>query len=291
MSDQTVANPALDITAINPDEFPARDLVRITGKRAKHFQAVMSRRVLEEIHAHGQSVTDAEICGVLVGNVYHDKHGPYLHISASIRGDKAQGHAAQVTFTDETWTAIHETMDRDYTNARIVGWYHTHPGFGIFLSGMDLFIQDNFFNLPWQVAFVYDPIGGDEGMFFWRKGKSQREKILIEEPDIDEARGRDGHKWTLRKNRYDATSKPPTSMKSVLATAFILFFLSFVGMYVYLYLNPSGLDPLVDKWKQWRGSPTTQAVAAPTTAPAKVVATKKTHPTTKPVATTKQGRK
>jgi proteasome lid subunit RPN8/RPN11 len=279
MSDQTVVNPALDITAINPDEFPARELGRFAGKRAKHFQAVMSRSVLDEIHAHGQSITDAEICGVLVGNVFHDKFGPYLRIHASIRGDKAQGHAAQVTFTDETWTAINEKMDRDYADARIVGWYHTHPGFGIFLSGMDLFIQDNFFNLPWQVAFVYDPIGGDEGMFFWRKGKSSREKILIEEPDIDEARGREGHQWTVRNHGYEATSKP--SSKVPIAAAILMFFLSFVGMFVYLQRNPSGLDPLVDKWKQWTGSPTTQPVA-PTTAP--VVAPKKVHPTTKATA-------
>ncbi len=276
MSDQTVINPALDISAINASEFPVRELARITGKRSKHFQVIMCRSVLDEIHAHGQSITDAEICGVMVGNVYHDKYGPYLRIHASIRGDKAQGHAAQVTFTDETWTAINEKMDREYADARIVGWYHTHPNFGIFLSGMDLFIQDNFFNLPWQVAFVYDPIRGDEGMFVWRKGKSDREKFLIEEPDIEEARGREGHKWNVRKHNYDATSKPPRSMKGVLATAFLLFFMSFVGMYVYLYMNPTGLDPLVDKWKQWRAAPTTAPTTAPVVAPAPVQA--KTKP-------------
>ena len=36
---------------------------------------------------------------------------------------------------------------------------------------MDLFIHDNFFNFPWQIAFVYDPLGGDEGSFVWRAGK------------------------------------------------------------------------------------------------------------------------
>jgi hypothetical protein len=46
---------------------------------------------------------------------------------------------------------------------------------------MDLFIQDNFFNLPWQLAFVYDPIGGDEGSFVWRAGKSDREPFLVDE--------------------------------------------------------------------------------------------------------------
>jgi proteasome lid subunit RPN8/RPN11 len=156
-------DPLLDITAVDPAEFPARELAKLTTgwSRVAHFQPVINQSVLNEIHAHGKTSLDAEICGVLVGNVYRDAHGPYLHIRASIRGNAAEGHAAQVTFKAETWNHIQQVMDRDYPDDRIVGWYHTHPGFEIFLSGMDLFICDHFFNLPWQVAFVYDPIGGD----------------------------------------------------------------------------------------------------------------------------------
>jgi proteasome lid subunit RPN8/RPN11 len=160
-----------------------RPLPGVQGTRLGQYQAVVRRMVLDEIHGHGKSITAAEVCGVLVGNVYRDEHGPYLYIGSAIRGDRASGLATQVTFTAETWSAIQVVMDRDHPDERIVGWYHTHPGFGIFLSGMDLFIQDHFFNLPWQVAFVYDPIGGDEGMFFWREGKADRQAFLIEEED------------------------------------------------------------------------------------------------------------
>jgi len=164
-------------------DWPMRPLPGVKGTRLPQYQAVVRRIVLDAIHGHGKSITAVEVCGVLVGNVYQDQHGPYLYISGAIRGDRASGLAAQVTFTAETWSEIQAVMDRDHPDERIVGWYHTHPGFGIFLSGMDLFIQDHFFNLPWQVAFVYDPIGGDEGMFFWREGKADRQPILIEEED------------------------------------------------------------------------------------------------------------
>ncbi|MDB5292603.1 MAG: hypothetical protein JWL69_3844, partial [Phycisphaerales bacterium] len=123
---------------------------------------------------------DAEVCGVLVGDVYQDRTAPWAYVEHAIRGNGAVGKQTQVTITSETWTRIHETLERDYPGKRILGWYHTHPGFGIFLSGMDLFIQDNFFNTPWQVAFVYDPVGGDEGVFTWRGGKSERDEFLIE---------------------------------------------------------------------------------------------------------------
>jgi proteasome lid subunit RPN8/RPN11 len=173
--------PPLDADTLNPAEFPIRVIPNIELQRKETYQAVIRRAVLNEIHRHGASRTDVEVCGVLVGNVYCDGKGPYLYIDACIHGDAAEGHATQVTFKANTWQHIHEVMDRDYPDRKIVGWYHTHPGFGIFLSGMDLFIQDNFFNLPWQIAWVYDPVGGDEGAFLWRNGKSQREPFLVDE--------------------------------------------------------------------------------------------------------------
>jgi proteasome lid subunit RPN8/RPN11 len=41
----------------------------------------------------------------------------------------------------------------------MVGWYHTHPDWGVFLSSMDMFICDNFFN-KLDVAYVIDPWRG-----------------------------------------------------------------------------------------------------------------------------------
>src|SRR4051812_34976492 len=177
-----IVTTPVDAGSVVVADFARRDLdpQQLKGARLDVYQAIITQAALDEIHAHGKSHRDVEICGVLVGNVYHDDNGPYLHIAASIRGDSARGYAAQVTFTADTWTHIQERMDRLYPDYRIVGWYHTHPGFGIFLSGMDLFIQDNFFNLPWQVAFVYDPLGGDEGLFIWRGGKCERVPFLID---------------------------------------------------------------------------------------------------------------
>jgi proteasome lid subunit RPN8/RPN11 len=175
-----------DASAVKASDWPLRPLPGVKGMRTSQYQAIVRRVALDEIHGHGKSITSVEVCGVLIGNVYHDELGPYLYVSGAIRGDRASGMAAQVTFTAETWSEIQAIMDRDHPDERIVGWYHTHPGFGVFLSGMDLFIQDHFFNLPWQVALVYDPLGGDEGMFFWREGKADRQPFLIEEEDTRE---------------------------------------------------------------------------------------------------------
>lgn len=169
------------------DRIPANQWLRraipkgVTGRSAG-FQVVFAAGVVEDIRDHGVASPDAEVCGVLVGNVYSDDRGPWCRVAANIRGNGAAGRNAQVTFTAETWSHINNLMDTKYRDDRIVGWYHTHPGFGIFLSEMDLFIQENFFGEPWQIAYVDDPQGGDRGVFVWEKGSAVRRDHLIEPP-------------------------------------------------------------------------------------------------------------
>lgn len=167
---------ARDIVAA---DWPRRELTPMPAQRRAGFQVVIQQDVLNAIHTHGKSILDMEICGFLIGGVFRDDRGPYLHVTGSIEGRHATHQAAQVTFTADTWDYAHLVLERDYPDQRIVGWYHTHPDFGVFLSGMDLFIQENFFNLPWQVALVYDPVRGDEGVFIWQAGKSDRQPHLV----------------------------------------------------------------------------------------------------------------
>jgi proteasome lid subunit RPN8/RPN11 len=112
------------------------------------------------IQEHACSETDREVGGVLVGRI----DGSAV-ISASIPALQAVGGSANVTFTHEVWEEALTTVDRDHPGERIVGWYHTHPGFGVFLSDYDQFIQRNFFGGEGMVALVVDPLGGEGGWF------------------------------------------------------------------------------------------------------------------------------
>jgi hypothetical protein len=55
-----------------------------------------------------------------------------------------------------------------------MGWYHSHPGFGVFLSDHDTFIHKNFFSSALQVAWVYDPHSDEEGCFGWSGERLER---------------------------------------------------------------------------------------------------------------------
>jgi proteasome lid subunit RPN8/RPN11 len=149
-------------------------------RTADVFQFVFRQSVLNRVHVHGDSSPRAEICGVLVGDVYRDEFGPIAYIEHIIEGQASTGSAGQVTFTADTWQHIQLLMDRQYPDLRIVGWYHTHPGHGIFLSDMDIFLHESFFGLPWQCALVYDPQNGAEGVFGAQHGKAECLHVLIE---------------------------------------------------------------------------------------------------------------
>lgn len=172
--------PLRDANQIPSSQWLRRAIAKGMSGRSVGFQVVFAPGVADDIRAHGVGSPDAEVCGVLVGNVYSDDRGPWCRVAANIRGNDAAGRDTQVTFTAETWSHINHLMDTKYRDDRIVGWYHTHPGFGIFLSEMDLFIQENFFGEPWQIAYVDDPKGGDRGVFVWENGSAVRRAHLVE---------------------------------------------------------------------------------------------------------------
>src|SRR5207302_4021354 len=110
------------------------------------------------------------VCGVLIGNTENER----MIVEACIAGSNAAQGGAHVTFTQDTWEHIYKIKDKEFPDSKIVGWYHSHPGFGVFLSEHDLFIQQNFFSNPQQVAWVYDPHTDEEGCFGWVSGNIEK---------------------------------------------------------------------------------------------------------------------
>ena len=117
----------------------------------------MTGEASAEIVSHAKDSLDAEVCGVLVGRTCADDRGAWLWVKAAIRGDSARQGGAHVTYTQETWQKIHEAKDRQYADLAILGWYHSHPGFGVEFSAMDTFIQENFFAGPGRSPWSWTP--------------------------------------------------------------------------------------------------------------------------------------
>ena len=131
---------------------------------------VIHEPVLEEIIEYSEQGRRCEVGGFLLGSVYSDDP-PFTVIRHFHPALQAVSGAASLTFTHETWADLHRQAEQKYPGQTVVGWHHTHPGFGVFLSGYDLFIHRNFFPEIWQVAMVVDPQRQEFGFFQWREGE------------------------------------------------------------------------------------------------------------------------
>lgn len=129
--------------------------------------------VYREIEVFSAKDTSKEVGGILLGK-YAEVHGKmHVLISKFIEAKYTDATAATLTFTHKTWDYIHAVHQKSCPDLVIIGWQHTHPSYGIFLSNYDLFIHQNFFNTPFQVAYVVDPVNQKRGFFQWKNDKLQ----------------------------------------------------------------------------------------------------------------------
>lgn len=133
---------------------------------------VIAEQALEAILEYSELDTARERGGFLLGSVYGPK-SEYAVIRHFHPALSAPGDSSSLTFTHDTWSALTRDIEANFAGESLLGWQHTHPGLGVFLSANDLFIHKNFFNQPWQVALVVDPRRQEFGFFQWRDGEVQ----------------------------------------------------------------------------------------------------------------------
>ncbi len=149
--------------------------IQLIGEKSDEDKKVyISQPVYKEIHRFTQNKTTNESGGVLVGDVIEEFGKKNVVISAFVEAKYSEGTPTTLKFTHETWEHIHKEIEKKHKGKKIVGWIHTHPDFGIFLSEYDKFIQSNFFNEDSQVAYVIDPIQDEEGFYCWVNGNIEK---------------------------------------------------------------------------------------------------------------------
>ncbi len=124
-------------------------------------------KVMRAMEQHAAGRIECEVGGVLLGGFFQSDKGPFIEITDLIEATAAEGTDVSLTFTHDTWAQIHSELAQRPAGTRIVGWYHSHPGLGVFLSSQDEFIHTSFFADPWHVAIVVDPIYHNWGCFSW----------------------------------------------------------------------------------------------------------------------------
>lgn len=131
-------------------------------------------RSLRAVVAHSAGQPGREVGGILLGEVYEEAGGFLVLVKDVCPARRAVSGCASLTFTGESWLDILEDR-RARRGMKTLGWYHSHPGLGVFMSGTDEFSHRSFFgDRPWYVALVIDPLSGELGAFTWEQGRLVR---------------------------------------------------------------------------------------------------------------------
>src|SRR5262245_49353400 len=120
----------IDVRDLAKEELPAG---HFPASPHSDFRVYMTPEVHRGAWEHAKKNMSVENCVVLVGSWKQDGNGPYAVATNFIPCENAASKFAEVTFTHESWAMINHEMDTRFATERIIGWYHSHPDFGIFL--------------------------------------------------------------------------------------------------------------------------------------------------------------
>ena len=142
--------------------------------RTAGIQVFVTQTAFKAINNHANSDLDNEVGGWLAGRWCRDidTKVEYVVVEALLPAQQVRSGSTFLTFTHDSQVAMLAALEERYAKKGIVGWYHTHPRMGLFLSGYDSWLHDHFFPHPWQVALVVEPHSRTGG-FFIRNGKQE----------------------------------------------------------------------------------------------------------------------
>eukprot|EP00891_Asterochloris_glomerata_P003327 jgi/Astpho2/3327/Aster-04677 len=124
-------------------------------------QIYISSLALLKMLKHGRAGVPMEVMGLMLGEFVDDYTVKVVDVFAMPQS----GTGVSVEAVDPVFqTKMLEMLKQVGRPEMVVGWYHSHPGFGCWLSGVDINTQQSFEALNARaVAVVVDPIQSVKG--------------------------------------------------------------------------------------------------------------------------------
>ena len=121
----------------------------------------ISSLALLKMLRHGRAGVPMEVMGLMLGEFVDDFTVRVVDVFAMPQS----GTGVSVEAVDPVFqTKMMEMLRQTGRPETVVGWYHSHPGFGCWLSSVDINTQQSFEQLtPRAVAVVVDPIQSVKG--------------------------------------------------------------------------------------------------------------------------------
>jgi 26S proteasome regulatory subunit N11 len=135
-----------------PDDAPIADTAE---------QVYISSLALLKMLKHGRMGVPMEVMGLMLGEFIDD----YTVRVVDVFSMPQSGNSVSVEAVDPVFqTRMLDMLKQTQRPEMVVGWYHSHPGFGCWFSGTDMNTQQSFEQLnPRAVGVVVDPIQSVKG--------------------------------------------------------------------------------------------------------------------------------
>lgn len=165
---------------LTPPEEPELRGTRIPYKRAARWRSpvevdnqqmavsvFVSPRAYVRVCAHAGSDLENEVGGWLIGKWRIDKNTgeEFIVVEAILPAHHTRHGGAFLTFTQDSQVTLYDELTEHFPEKDLVGWYHSHPRLGVFLSDYDTWLHLNFFPEHYQVALVIEPHSATGGFF------------------------------------------------------------------------------------------------------------------------------
>lgn len=136
---------------------PPKDHPQVDTAETVYISSLALLKMLK----HGRAGVPMEVMGLMLGEFVDDYTVRVIDVFAMPQsGTGVSVEAVDPVFQKDMLEMLNKTGRQEM----VVGWYHSHPGFDCWLSGVDINTQQSFEQLnPRAVAVVIDPIQSVKG--------------------------------------------------------------------------------------------------------------------------------
>lgn len=139
------------------------------------FGVEIDVEIYKGILSHARKYKKEEVIGKLVGKPFKYPRAQYCYIDIwGYVPVSSISTPVSVRYSPEAAEHLGEDLLVDYDDSLVVGWYHSHPGMGCFLSDQDIETQLKNYPEWYHCALVVDP-SCNEFKFFRIEGDYLRE--------------------------------------------------------------------------------------------------------------------
>lgn len=179
---QTGPDPSSPSDRPSPSQRPGFRLKTVGVIDPGSIKLYIPKALLDEGVRYAQGNVRQCRGGILLGHYGQHRGERSVEAQVHVPAERGVGDSAGFRFTKESWQDLALQQETLWPDLRVLGWYYTHLGSGVFMSPTDLESHRGGFNLPHPFALVIDPIQNTLGFFQWRGQEMVPAGFLIVEP-------------------------------------------------------------------------------------------------------------